>query len=44
MKKLLEQIVKFGIVGVICFGIDFSNSVFSDLESSSSQVRRFSSR
>lgn len=23
MKKLLEQIIKFGIVGVICFGIDF---------------------
>lgn len=23
MKKLFEQIVKFGIVGVICFGIDY---------------------
>ncbi|MBD5544048.1 MAG: GtrA family protein [Lachnospiraceae bacterium] len=29
MKKLLEQFVKFGIVGVICFGIDFA--VFSFL-------------
>lgn len=29
MKKLLEQIVKFGIVGVLCFGIDFA--VFSFL-------------
>lgn len=29
MKKLLEQIVKFGVVGVICFGIDFA--VFSFL-------------
>ena len=24
MKKLLEQIIKFGIVGVICFIIDFA--------------------
>ena len=24
MKKLLEQIIKFGIVGVICFVIDFT--------------------
>ena len=24
MKKLIEQIVKFGIVGVLCFGIDFA--------------------
>lgn len=23
MKKLIEQILKFGVVGVICFGIDF---------------------
>lgn len=23
MKKLMEQILKFGVVGVICFGIDF---------------------
>lgn len=23
MKKLMEQIIKFGVVGVICFGIDF---------------------
>ncbi|MCR4691203.1 MAG: GtrA family protein [Lachnospiraceae bacterium] len=24
MKKLMDQIVKFGIVGVVCFGIDFA--------------------
>ena len=29
MKKLVEQIIKFGIVGVVCFGIDFA--VFSFL-------------
>ncbi len=29
MKKLMEQIIKFGIVGVICFGIDFA--IFSFL-------------
>ncbi|MCR5419285.1 MAG: GtrA family protein [Lachnospiraceae bacterium] len=23
MKKLIEQILKFGVVGVVCFGIDF---------------------
>lgn len=23
MKKLMEQIIKFGVVGVLCFGIDF---------------------
>jgi putative flippase GtrA len=23
MKKLIEQILKFGVVGVLCFGIDF---------------------
>ena len=23
MKKLLEQILKFGVVGVVCFVIDF---------------------
>ena len=23
MKKLIEQIMKFGVVGVICFGIDY---------------------
>jgi len=23
MKKLLEQILKFGVVGVVCFGIDY---------------------
>lgn len=28
MKKLLEQIIKFGIVGVICFGIDFAIFAF----------------
>lgn len=29
MKKLMGQIIKFGIVGVICFGIDFA--IFSFL-------------
>jgi len=24
MKKLIEQILKFGVVGVVCFGIDFA--------------------
>ena len=23
MKKLIEQIMKFGVVGFICFGIDY---------------------
>ena len=28
MKKLIEQLMKFGIVGVICFGIDYGLMIF----------------
>ena len=28
MKKLIEQIMKFGVVGVICFGIDYGLKIF----------------
>lgn len=29
MRKLINQLLKFGIVGVICFGIDYGLMVFS---------------
>ena len=28
MKKLIEQLMKFGVVGVICFGIDYGLMIF----------------
>ena len=28
MKKLIEQIMKFGIVGVLCFAIDYGLMIF----------------
>lgn len=28
MKKLIAQIMKFGVVGFICFGIDYGLMIF----------------